>query len=89
MTGREAQRAQRRLLEYFLYRHMADGFYVGDVNVRGAVGILSLEIVKALCAANENPSLEVFEEIARRYSAEIEYCEENVERLIEVLSENI
>ena len=32
-----------------------------------------------------NNDFETFKDIARRYSAEIEYCEENVERLIEML----
>ena len=76
---------EKQLLLYFIYRHTADGMYDGTFVARLAFAVLSVCMIKNLCAVSEKRDFETFKDIARRYSAEIEYCEENVERLIEML----
>ncbi len=68
---------EERLLTYFLYRHLANGIYDGRMRARIAFAIVSTFIITHLPA-------DVFEG-ARMYSAEIEYSEENTERLINFL----
>ncbi len=81
----KGKNAQKQLLLYFIYRHTAEGIYDGTFLARIGFAVLSLEMIKALCGASENSSLETFKDLARRYSAEIEYCQENTERLIDII----
>ncbi len=81
----KGQNAQRQLLLYFLYRHMADGIYDGTLGARIAFSVLSLEMIKSLCVASEKTDFDTFKDIARRYSVEIEYNEENTGKLIDEL----
>jgi len=78
----KGQMIQRQLLLYFVYRQTADGIYDKTVWKRIGFAVLGLYMIKFICAANENPTLELFKDIARRYSAEIEYSEENVKKLL-------
>ncbi len=78
----KGQNIQRQLLIYFLYRHMGDGIYDGTLAARVGFAVLGLSMIKYLCAASESPDVDTFKDLARRYSAEIEYCCENTEKLI-------
>ncbi len=80
--SREGQNIQRQLLLYFVYRHTAEGIYDGTFGAWLGFSVLGLEMIKTLCAASEEPSISRFKDIARRYSAEIEYSEENTEKLL-------
>ena len=70
-----------QLLVYFIYRHLADGLYDGRLHERIKLAILSLDMILSISAACKIPVAEV----ARAYSSEIEYSEENVEALLELL----
>lgn len=86
--SKEGQNIQRQLLLYFVYRHTAEGIYDGTFGAWIKFSVLGLEMIKALCAASEKPDVECFKDIARRYSAEIEYSEENTEKLLSLLCMN-
>lgn len=75
--------ALEQLLVYFIYRHLAEGLYDGRIKERIAFSVLSVHIIRALCAVCNEPVTE----IARMYSSEIEYSEENIEAILCRLSE--
>ena len=70
-----------QLIIYFLYRHLAEGIYNGTIRARIAFALHASQIIYALCVVTG----EDITEIARMYSAEIEYCEENTEMLFKIL----
>ncbi len=70
-----------QLLIYFIYRHLADGLSYGWLQERIAFAALSVHIIRALCAVCNEPVAV----IARMYSSEIEYSEENMEALLNTL----
>ncbi len=81
--------AFEQLLIYFLYRHTADTLYDGRFRERVAFSVLGFYIVRMLFAACENKNEYELIETARLYSTEIEYCEENIETLMEIFEEEI
>lgn len=68
-----------QLLIYFLYRHMPDGLYDGRLKQRIAFAVHAVYII-CLLSSTDNIT-----ETARMYSAEIEYSEENMNRLLEMM----
>lgn len=78
--------AREQLLIYFVYRHMAYGFYDGTIYERLAFAVLSDKLILLICAANKITDLNGLAEIARAYSSEIEYSEDNLEQMLELLS---
>ncbi len=75
--------AAEQLLVYFIYRHLAEGIYDGRLRERISFAVISVQIIRALCALCNEPVTE----IARMYSSEIEYSEENIEALLSALAE--
>jgi len=75
--------AKEQLLVYFLYRYLSAGFLQGDLAGYAAFAVLSAQMICRLCAAPEELA-----ETARLYSAEIEYSDENVQTLIDVIYES-
>lgn len=78
----EDELALEQLAVYFVYRHLADALEDGRLRERLLFAVLSVQMIRRLFAANPQASLA---EIARMYSAEIEYSEENMEMLLEEL----
>jgi len=72
---------REQLLVYFIYRHLSEGLYDGDMKERMAFCILSERMIGGLCAACGMSATE----IARMYSSEIEYSDENIQKLLDVL----
>lgn len=70
-----------QMLVYFIYRHLADGMYDGSIRERLGFAIVSMLLMNAIASATE----EKHTEIARMYSSEIEYSEENTESFFELL----
>lgn len=68
-----------RLLSYFLFRHVVGAYDGGNIQGRVLFGVLSVYIINLLCAAN---GYERIYDIARLYSAEVEYSEENTDALM-------
>ena len=83
---RELEAPFEQLLVYFLFRHLSpDG-----TAETGAFAVLSFQIVRGIFCAlwaqrGESPGLSSLCEIARLYSSEIEYSDENIEKIIEII----
>ena len=70
-----------QLLVYFIYRHLADGLYDGRINERIKFAVIGLNMIVSIAAATGSSIVEV----ARAYSSEIEYSEENIDKLLNML----
>ena len=83
--------AFEQLLVYFLYRQLPFALDDGEYEGRAAFCVLSYRIIRELCQVHAvlhgDVSLDDLVEIARQYSAEIEYSDENVEALLDALFE--
>lgn len=69
--------AEEQLCVYFLYRHLAGAVYDGDLAGRAIFAVLSCKLIGDIWTS-EGGGREALIEIAREYSAEIEYSEENL-----------
>lgn len=76
----ELQTAFERLFVYFLYRHIPGALDDERLSQRIAFAAHSVKVLRLLCAANGNTA-DVLTDLARRYSAEIEYSDENLDAL--------
>ena len=78
-----------KLLLYFVYRHTPEATDELDLAARIAFAYLAFAVIRALCAAKKAESGEcTFSDLcdlARRYSAEIEYSPENTSTLIRIM----
>lgn len=72
---------------YLLYRHLPGAMEDDDVAGRVAFCVLSTRVLMALCAAKDGCTMADCIELARMYSAEIEYDEDNVAALLDALWE--
>ena len=67
------------LLSYFLYRHVLGAYDDGNVQGRVLFAVISTYIIALLCAVHGGDRIY---DIARLYSAEIEYSDENTAALM-------
>lgn len=74
------EKALKNLLIYFIYRHLGESVYDGNFNGRILFSIISCKMISALCIVGYN-----IEKVARMYSSEIEYSDENLNKLIELM----
>lgn len=78
------------LLSYFLYRHLPGALEAGDfdaaIRARVCFAVLSVKIIRKIFAGGEQ-SMAALGEIARQYSAEVEYSDENLARVLELLGQ--
>ena len=79
----EFERQAEKISVYFVMRHLADGRCDMTVPERLAFSVLSTLLITSF-ASVANLSIG---EVARMYSSEIEYSDENTEALIEMISE--
>ena len=88
----EWEMAFEQLLVYFLYRQLPAALDDGEYEGRAAFAVLSYFIIRDLCRTHAvlhgSVDLDDLIEIARQYSAEIEYSDENVEALLDALFES-
>ena len=70
----------KNLLIYFIYRHLGESVYDGNFNGRLLFAIISCYMISTLCRIGYN-----IEDVSRMYSSEIEYSDENLSTLIELL----
>ena len=75
--------AMEQLLVYFVYRHFPAALEDGDIPSKAAFAALSAGLIHVLAALTGEPVTE----LARMYSAEIEYSDENLWTLFETLGE--
>ena len=74
------------LFNYFIYRHFFSALDDGDIVSKAAFAALSCRIIAALCLTHGSAeNLETIVEYARMYSSEIEYSDENLEKIFEKL----
>lgn len=71
-----------QLAVYFIYRHLSAGPEDGRIKERVLFVMLSTAIVQQIFATDPIHSMDQLIEIARLYSAEIEYSDENIDRLL-------
>ncbi len=87
MSARQEEYEQ--LLVYFVYRHMANAVGEVDLAARASFAVLSYEMIHALGAVlwQEKGVFSFADqvELARMFSAEIEYSEENMDALLDEL----
>ena len=89
LDTKEWEVAFEQLLVYFLYRQLPFALDDGEYEGRAVFCVLCYRIIRDLCrvhaALHGNVSLDTLVDIARQYSAEIEYSDENVDILLDVL----
>lgn len=74
-----------RFAVYLLYRHLPGALEDEDLPGRVAFCVLSTQMLSALCASLPAPTPDDCIELARMYSAEIEYSQENIDALLDAL----
>lgn len=72
--------ALKNLLIYFIYRHLSESIYDGKFRGRLLFAIISCYMISSLCDDKHK-----IEDVARMYSSEIEYSDENLSTLIDLL----
>lgn len=75
-----------QLAVYFLFRHLTDALEDGLFAERVALAVLSTQVLQSLFAAGDQ-TMAALVDLARAYSAEIEYSDENVDALLCRLSQ--
>lgn len=73
-----------QLAVYFILRHTPESVYDGRFAERTAFSLLSVKLIAAIFAQGRK-SLEALADIARAYSAEIEYSDENTEAFLSLI----
>ncbi|MBQ6929345.1 MAG: flagellin lysine-N-methylase [Oscillospiraceae bacterium] len=85
------QTAFEQLLHYFTYRHLADSLDDGRFAARVQFAVQSYRMIKWAAALHFNRygsiDIETLAEIARIYSAEIEYSTDNIDALLDIFEE--
>ena len=89
MAGRETEYEQ--FVVYLVYRHLANAADGLDLAARAGFAALGYLVLRTLGALQQERqgsfSFDDQVELARRFSAEIEYSDENLERLLDLLAE--
>lgn len=77
-----------RLLFYFVFRHLTSAIYDGRIFERLVFGILSTKYIMNLSVFLSNGNIKegILQDIARRYSSEIEYSDENIEKILDYIT---
>ena len=75
-----------QLAAYFLYRHLPGALDDGAYQERALFALVSCRILQHMLAAKENPARDDLAELARMYSAEIEYSDENLSAMLDWLT---
>lgn len=81
LEGEVWELALEQLMVYLIFRHVTVAAEDGDLAGRTAFAVLSWRMIRALCEATGADVLEMTE-LARIYSSEIEYSDENIAALI-------
>lgn len=84
LKAAEDEIVPERLLIYFLYRYFLLSYYDGDVSAKvklALLGALFLNIIFCSRAVSRNTAEQM--QLIKMYAKEIEYCEENLDKLYE------
>ena len=74
-----------QLLTYLLYRHIPGAMDDGRLPERIAFCAMMTELLRTLFAAQPSQNEEILIELARLFSSEIEYSDENIEAILDTL----
>ncbi|WP_303838030.1 flagellin lysine-N-methylase [Ruminococcus flavefaciens] len=77
----------RRIAQYLIFRYLLKSVYDGEVLAYAKFGLVSVIVISSLyrCKAAEGTcGFEECADIAKNYSKEVEYSDENMEQLIEL-----
>ena len=85
----ETAKAYENLLCYFLYRYLTaeDDGRPALLQIRTGFAILSVILIHAILRATGKEDAETLAEVARLYSSEVEYSEENLERFSDLIED--
>ena len=78
-TDNTLDTAYEQLIIYLIFRHFADGQYDGNFKARILFAVLTYKVIKAMNTTN---TIQELIEIARIFSCEIEYSEDNISKLL-------
>ena len=71
---------------YFIFRHLDKAIYDNDYQKKVRFSMMSCYLIGAVCSKHKDEygevSLEFMIDVARRYSSEVEYAEENINVLL-------
>ena len=88
--NRQYETAFEQLSCYFVYRHLTDSLDDDRFWQRVAFAALSYVVIRSVCGLwyNKNGKLDIDDivEIARIYSSEVEYSQDNMDILLEILT---
>lgn len=86
--SQEWETAWEQLLVYFLYRHTSDSARTFDAPVLFSIlGVKMIQSLFAFVSNGKEPRMEDLVELCRLYSSEIEYSEENTEKLLSLMED--
>ena len=77
--------AYEQLIVYFIYRQLSESVYDGRLKERICFAVLSCYIIRRIFETYENGGVCELCDIARAYSSEIEYSDENTQKLLDIL----
>ena len=83
------RRAAGNLTVYFLHRHLTDGFLDDRLPETALFCLTATDVILAIAAALPTPTLDDLADIARRFSAEIEYSDRNLSRMLTWVGQDI
>lgn len=83
----EFQKPFQQLACYFIFRHFPIAMWDGEVAARIKFMLAGVYIIGAILSMQKASTTEEMAEIARMYSAEVEYSEENTDMLLNFLKE--
>ncbi len=81
-SGAELDIYCKRLLKYFVYRHVSMAGSRDNFRARLGFSILSVEMIRSIFESGDVHTFDTLAEISRLYSSEIEYSEDNTAELI-------
>ena len=81
----EWETAFEQLAVYLLQRHLAGALEDDDLSGRIAFAVLCTQLVRSLCETHADISIDGLCELARMFSAEIEYSDENIQAILDEL----
>ena len=70
-----------------LYRHIPSALDDGDISSKIGFAVLSVKIIAAILSKEKEQDFEALKQLVRLYSSEIEYSQENLNTLWDLLYE--
>lgn len=89
LSGEAWEIAFEQLLVYLLMRHIPAALQDGDMQLHAGYAVLMWRLLRRLCAGLPAPAVEDLAELARLYSSEIEYSDENVDAILDEMEKEI